>query len=378
MTTSSWQRGIAILTGLYVSRMLGMFMIFPVFSLYAQGLIGANEALAGLALGIYGLTQGTLQIPFGWLSDRFGRKPLILSGLILFLIGTVIAAQAQSIGLMIIGRAIQGMGAISSVALAYATDLVPVDKRGKTMAILGGSIGMAFVFSLILGPMIAGIPGVGVKGLFWVIAALALIAFLAGLGLPDAPHAPATETENTTPQTLWPACVAVLLLHATFTGAFVVLPKVLVDTGLPTLHQWWIYLPANLIAIAFMRYKAIPHPLNFGVSFVILALSFALMAMGLGFWGQAVAVTIFFIGFYRLETGLPHWVANLSGSRGRGKAMGLFSTAQFLGSFIGAAGAGALWKLSQPHWVFISLLLIAMLAALFLLSLGKRDTLRNN
>ena len=151
-----WQRGVAILTAIYITRMLGLFMIFPVFSLYANELAGANKTLVGIALGIYGLSQGLLQIPCGWLSDRYGRKPVIAGGLALFTAGSLLAACASNIEMMIAARAVQGMGAIAAVALAYATDITPPDKLGKTMTILGASIGIAFVLSLILGPLLAG------------------------------------------------------------------------------------------------------------------------------------------------------------------------------------------------------------------------------
>ncbi|MFC2279731.1 MAG: MFS transporter [Cardiobacterium hominis] len=166
-----WQRGVAILTAIYITRMLGLFMIFPVFSLYANELAGANKTLVGIALGIYGLSQGLLQIPCGWLSDRYGRKPVIAGGLALFTAGSLLAACASNIEMMIAARAVQGMGAIAAVALAYATDITPPDKLGKTMTILGASIGIAFVLSLILGPLLAG--WVGVAGLFLIIALMA-------------------------------------------------------------------------------------------------------------------------------------------------------------------------------------------------------------
>ena len=351
-----------------------MFMVFPVFSLYAKGLVGANETLVGMALGVYGLTQGLLQLPYGCLSDKLGRRPLIITGLSLFLIGTVIAARADSIVVMIIGRAVQGMGAISSVTLAFATDITPVRKRGKVMAIVGASIGMAFVCALVLGPMIAGIEGVGVRGLFWLIALLVLFSIVASLWLPNT-KAVEPQSGNYRRDVLWKASFSVLMLHAVFTGAFVVLPHSLEDAGLAGLHQWWMYLPANLVAIVCMRYRAHPHPRNFGLSFVILACAYALMALDSGLWGLALAVTVFFIGFYRLETGLPHWVADNADPQARGRAMGGYATAQFFGSFIGALASGALWQIAGPGAVFIALLLVSLSCGAVLLSWGKQSTL---
>ncbi len=374
MAKKSWKKAVAILSAIYITRMLGMFMVFPVFSLYAKGLPGANETLVGMALGIYGLTQGLLQLPYGALSDKFGRKSLILTGLTCFLTGTVIAARADTIFLMIIGRAVQGMGAISSVVLALATDITPAQKRGKTMAIIGASIGMAFVVALILGPIIAAIDGVGVRGLFWVIALLVGLAIVAALYLPRASEIE-PQGGSYRRDALRKASFSVLMLHAVFTGAFVVLPHLLENAGLASLQQWWLYLPANLIAIVSMRYKANPNPRNFAFDFLLFALALAFIAMNLAIWELGIAVSIFFIGFYRLETGLPHWVANNADPQARGRAMGAYSTAQFFGSFIGALTSGAIWQVSGPSVVFIVLSLVALFCGAVLLSWGKQDTL---
>lgn len=374
MAVANWKSGVSILTGVYVSRMLGMFMVFPVLSLYAQQLPGGSEALAGIALGIYGLSQGVLQIPFGWLSDKLGRKFIILIGLAFFLAGTIIAALAKDIHMLILGRAVQGMGAISSVAMAYATDISPAEKRGTVMAILGGSIGMAFVFALILGPLAADWAG-SVGGLFWVIAVMVGIAMLAAFFLPPVGEAE-PRGENYSRQKLVQACFAVFMLHAAFTGAFTVLPALLAHQGgLPADKQWWIYLPANLIALGFMRMKAQPHPLNFAVSFVIMSIAYAILAPHFGIWGMAAGITIFFIGFYRLETGLPHWVSQFADPQSRGRAMGIFSTAQFVGAFAGAAACGALLQRTSVYAVFLALLVLCAAAAGVLLWVGKHDTL---
>lgn len=371
-----WRRATGLLASIYVLRMLGMFMIFPVFSLYALQLEGSTPELVGLALGIYGLSQGILQIPYGKLSDRFGRRPLMAIGLLLFVIGSAIAAVADSIGWMIAGRAIQGMGAISAVTLAYATDVVPIEKRGMVMAIIGGSIGMAFVLSLIIGPIIA--QWIGVDGLFW------LIAVMAAIGLMSIVFLPATNADNRVGAyegeinraALWQASFAVFILHGILSATFLVLPVMLVNSGLAKEVHWWLYLPANLIALAFIRYRVSPHPLNFAVSFILLALGLGLMACNLPIWGAGVAITVYFIAFYRLETGLPHWVANIADPESRGQAMGIYSTAQFAGSFVGAVGAGALWSsMNSGSAVLIALLCASGGAALILLFIGKKDTL---
>ena len=373
---TSWQRGIAILTGIYVSRMLGLFMVFPVFSLYASELDGANKTLVGVALGIYGLSQGLLQLPCGWLSDRFGRKPVIAAGLLLFVAGSLLAATATTITMMIAARAVQGMGAIAAVTLAYATDIAPSDKLGKVMAILGGSIGMAFVLSLIIGPLLAG--WFGVAGLFYIIALIAAAALVAGLRLPPvaARRAAPAAGGGYDKRQLAQAAASIFFLHAVFTATFLVLPPLLVDAGIAKANHWWLYLPANLVALCFMRVKATPHPLNFGISYLLLAVGTGLLAMPFGTWWLLFALSIYFIAFYRLETGLPHWVAHIASAEARGRAMGFYSSAQFLGSFCGGAVAGRLWHDLPPATVLLPLVAACACAALLLLKIGKTTTLR--
>ena len=374
MSQSRWQRGVAALTAIYITRMLGLFMIFPVFSLYANELAGANKTLVGIALGIYGLSQGLLQIPCGWLSDRYGRKPVIAGGLALFTAGSLLAACASNIEMMIAARAVQGMGAIAAVALAYATDITPPDKLGKTMTILGASIGIAFVLSLILGPLLAN--WVGVAGLFALIALLAAAALAASLRLPAVAR-PTTSGAQYNAKPVYQAAATIFTLHAIFTATFLVLPPLLVAGGIEKVYHWWLYLPANLIALAFMRPKNQPHPLTFGINFLILAAGAALLAVPIAHTAWLLAaLTVYFIAFYRLETGLPHWVAQNAAPDSRGKAMGIYSSAQFIGSFSGGAIGGRLWQNQSPGVVLTALAIASAAAALILLKMGKTATLR--
>ena len=374
MSQSRWQRGVAALTAIYITRMLGLFMIFPVFSLYANELAGANKTLVGIALGIYGLSQGLLQIPCGWLSDRYGRKPVIAGGLALFVAGSLLAAAASDIYMMIAARAVQGMGAIAAVALAYATDITPPEKLGKTMAILGASIGIAFVLSLILGPLIAN--WIGVAGLFALIALLAAAALAASLRLPAVAR-PTTSGAQYNAKPVYQAAATIFTLHAIFTATFLVLPPLLVAGGIEKVYHWWLYLPANLIALAFMRPKNQPHPLTFGINFLILAAGAALLAVPIAHTAWLLAaLTVYFIAFYRLETGLPHWVAQNAAPDSRGKAMGIYSSAQFIGSFSGGAIGGRLWQNQSPGVVLTALAIASAAAALILLKMGKTATLR--
>ena len=370
MNNNAWRLGDGILTGIYVSRMLGMFMVFPVFALYAQELAGANELLIGVALGAYGLSQGLLQIPFGWLSDRIGRRVVIAAGLLLFAVGSLLAGLADNITTLILARIIQGMGAIAAVTMAYAVDITPADKLGKVMAILGASIGMSFVLSLIIGPVLAG--WIGVDGLFYLIAAFAIAGLVATAFLPPAP--PVVKSSGQYERRgLFQASLAIFLLHGVFTASFLVLPGMLISSGLGKLQHWWIYLPANLIALLFLRVRKQPHPLNFAVSFLLLAVTFALFMLPANLILLILSIILFFIAFYRLETGLPHWVAQIADPTARGKAMGIYSTSQFLGSFFGAAAGGALWRMSSgATWpVFLLLALVASAVALLLFHWGK-------
>ena len=172
------------------------------------------------------------------------------------------------------------------------------------------------------------------------------------------------------------AAAAIFFLHGVFTATFLVLPPLLVDAGIAKANHWWLYLPANLVALCFMRVKATPHPLNFGISYLLLAVGTGLLAMPFGTWWLLFALSIYFIAFYRLETGLPHWVAHIASPDARGRAMGLYSSAQFLGSFCGGAVAGRLWHNLPPATVLLPLVAACACAALLLLKIGKTTTLR--
>ena len=266
------------------------------------------------------------------------------------------------------------MGAIAAVALAYATDITPPEKLGKTMAILGASIGIAFVLSLILGPLLAN--WVGVAGLFALIALLAAAALAASLRLPAVAR-PTTSGKSYNAKPVYQAAATIFTLHAIFTATFLVLPPLLVAGGIEKAYHWWLYLPANLIALAFMRPKNQPHPLTFGINFLILAAGAALLAVPIAHTAWLLAaLTVYFIAFYRLETGLPHWVAQNAAPDSRGKAMGIYSSAQFIGSFIGGAVGGRLWHTQSPGVVLTALAIASAVAALILLKMGKTATLR--
>ncbi|MGA0937970.1 MAG: MFS transporter, partial [Sedimenticolaceae bacterium] len=258
--TSAERRAVIGLAGIYGSRMLGLFLILPVFAIFAETLEGATPWLAGLAVGIYGLTQALLQLPFGFLSDRIGRKPVIIGGLILFALGSVIAAMSTDIFWIIVGRAVQGSGAIAAAVMALASDLTREEQRTKSMALIGMSIGSAFLLAMIFGPMISST--IGVSGIFWLTALLALIGMFIILFVVPSPQTSRTRRDAVPlPQMVGQVLrnpdlvrldVGIFSLHLVLTAVFLVIPLALRDAGLPLTEHTWIYLPVMIISILSM------------------------------------------------------------------------------------------------------------------------------
>lgn len=348
----SW-RPVSLLAGVLSLRMLGLFMVLPVLALYAAGLPGATPLLAGLAVGAYGVTQALLQIPFGSLSDRLGRLPVILAGLGIFAAGSVLAALADSVWLLIAGRALQGAGAISSAVIALVADLTPAERRTRAMAVVGVSIGGAFSLALMLGPLLAG--WLGVPGLFWITAGLALAGGAVLARRPAlrraVPHAgvPRFSLRLLGESRLLPLFAGVFLLHALMTALFVALPgRLLAQAGLAVAEQWRLYLPALAASLPLLpllirlaeggdRRRELASVL----AMLLLGLGLALSAGG-GLWQAGLALALFFGGFNFLEAGLPARLTLLAGAEQRGAALGVYATCQFLGAFAGALAAGAL------------------------------------
>lgn len=363
----------------YVTRMLGLFMVLPVLSSYGLALEGATPALLGLALGIYGLMQAMLQIPFGMASDRFGRKPLIVLGLAVFIMGSVVAANADSVATLILGRALQGGGAVAAAVLALAADLSREEQRTKVMAILGASIGMAFVLSLVLGPFVAG--HWGLSGVFWLAAMLGVLAVLAVLSVvPSAPatrrHRDAQSHRDQLSEVLKNVALlrldgGIFLLHATMTACFVVLPLSLVDAGAAADDHWKTYLPAVGIALLVLlpmmgiaSGKA-KGRLVFLVSIAALAvvqLGFSLAATPLQL---LLAIGLFFGFFSVLESMLPSLVSKLAPAGSKGTAMGVYSSGQFMGAFVGGSAGGLLFQAYGAQAVFLITALCCLLWLLF-------------
>jgi len=367
---------------IYAFRMLGLFMILPVFALYAEHLPGATPFLMGLALGVYGLTQAILQIPFGMWSDRIGRKPVILIGLLIFAAGSLIAGSAHSIEGIIVGRAIQGGGAIAAALMALAADLSREEHRTKMMALIGVSIGISFAVSMVLGPVIN--QWIGISGIFFGTALLALagIAMLF-LFVPDPVvshfHRDAeVETgallsvlKNTQ---LLRLDLGILMLHFVLMCVFLVLPLVLRnDLGVASNKHWQIYLPVFVSSLVIMVPFIIIAERKQAMKPVFIGAIFSLMLATLIFlsshalWATIAGLVIFFAGFNLLEASLPSLITKTARATQKGTAMGVYSSSQFFGAFLGGAIGGSahqLWGINGVYDTVIAVLLLWLVLAI--------------
>ena len=353
-------RATAGLAGIYGLRMLGMFIILPVFAFYAEHLPGGvSYTLVGIALGAYGLTQAILQIPFGWLSDRIGRKPVIYIGLILFAIGSFVAASATDIYVVILGRVIQGAGAISAAVMALAADLTREEHRTKAMAAIGMTIGATFALSLIIAPALNNV--IGVPGIFAMTGVLALLAMVVVFKIIPDPvvsrfhsdtEASAGRFRNVlrNPQLLR-LDFGVFALHATLMALWLVVPLSLRTTGLAADHHWQVYLPVLLLsmvlivpAIIYGEKKAKLKQI-FVISIAVLLASQVMLACTFdSLWGTTLALLVFFTAFNLLEATLPSLISKIAPVGAKGTAIGVYSSVQFLGAFVGATVGGYLYQ----------------------------------
>ncbi|MDX8403501.1 MAG: MFS transporter [Mariprofundaceae bacterium] len=371
------RRGTFSLAGIYALRMLGLFMILPVFSIYAENLEGHTPMLIGLALGIYGLTMALFQIPFGMLSDRFGRKPIITVGLVLFAVGSVVAASSESIWGVIIGRALQGSGAIAAAMMALLADLTREEHRTKAMAIMGISIGMSFTLALVMGPFLNNI--FGVPGIFWLTAVLAI----SGIGVlylivPEPEHCHLHRDAETVPAQLKQVIFdgqllrldfGIMAQHGIMMAMFTVLPFVLRDfLELPTEEHAWFYLPILVLSVFGMVPLIILAEKKQKMKQVFLTcVSFMAVAecmLGLyhsSLFAVSTGLLLFFIAFNVLEASLPSLISRMAPVDAKGTAMGVYSTSQFFGAFLGGAFGGFVYGAFGMQSVFYACAVAALL-----------------
>jgi MFS family permease len=369
-------RAAGSLAAVFSVRLLGLFMIYPVFAAYARNLTGANPYLIGEALGIYGLTQGLLQIPFGLLSDKVGRKVMIAFGLVLFAIGSAVAALSTSIDGVIIGRALQGAGAVGSVILALVADLTAEENRTKAMAMVGITIGGSFMVALVAGPIVASFIGVG--GIFWLMVALAFIGIaITQFVVPnprwvrlhrDAEAVPALIGGMLRDRELLRLDFGIFALHAMLTASFLVMPALLHATlDVPVHDQWFVYLPVLVISVAAMvpaiivaeKYRRMKGVFVGAVA--ALVVSQIMLYLGAGnLFVLLAALVVFFSAFNVMEASLPSLITKAAPPDAKGTAMGLYSSSQFLGIFVGGVVGGLVNQHAGSAGVFALTAAIAL------------------
>ncbi len=358
--SASERRSVGVVALIAMIRMFGLFALLPVLSLYAAELREATPLLIGLAVGAYGLTQAGFQIPLGALSDRIGRIPVIVGGLAIFAAGSVLAAMSDSIYGVIAGRLLQGAGAISATLSALITDATREEVRTRGMAVFGVGIGAAFMIAMVLGPLIAS--QFGVAALFWIAAVLAIVAAAMLRALPEIPQPRTSESWSLLPAfraDLLRVDAYVFLLHMIMTATFVALPFLLIDRlGLALTEHWKIYIGALLLSLTVAvpmimkdHHQGRGRLIGLAVTMVIAA-QLALTFLGFSVIPVFLALTLYFAGFNFLEAGLPARLSVLADDAVRGASLGVFSSAQFLGAFVGGLVGGRFLGQGRPTDVF--------------------------
>lgn len=376
--TSLEYRAVGTLGGVYALRMLGLFIILPVFAIYAETLQNSTPMLAGIAVGIYGLTQAALQVPMGWLSDRFGRRAVVLLGLTIFMVGSLVAADATSIEQMIIGRALQGTGAISAALTAWVADLSREQVRARMMGMIGMLIGSTFIISLIAGPLLAG--KIGVDGIFALVAGLAVLAMVMVLVLIPAGRVASQRAagswsdmrEILRDPRLLRLSLGASIIHMLLTANFMSLPLAMRDlAGLPVEQHSMFYLVV-LAGSALFLFPILRLAQSRVAGWMrTFALILVVSEVGLIFVRHEAmllggVLLVFFIVFNFLEAQLPAQVSRLCPVDLKGMALGVFSTAQFMGAFLGGLLAGLFLEGQNAEALYLTLAGIAVFWALLL------------
>tara|TARA_R110000868_G_scaffold316640_3_gene577509 strand:+ start:187 stop:1572 length:1386 start_codon:yes stop_codon:yes gene_type:complete len=381
------RRATVSLSSIMGLRMIGLFMVLPVFSLYASSLSGATPLLIGVAMGIYGLSQAIFQISFGVLSDRIGRKPTILTGLIIFAAGSILAGSAHSIYPMIAGRTLQGIGAIGSTSLALLADLTREDQRTKSMMIAGITIGFSFSVAMLLGPVLT--QWLSVSGLFFMAAGMAAIAAtVLYISVPT----PVTLRwhRDTEPELkslrrllflpdLARLNVGIFILHAIFTASFIVIPIAIHQySGLSTHQQWEVYLPAllaalviSMVCIGLAEQQQEIKRYFLGGILAIVAAEIILWSAGHNLFAITLSIALFFAGFSLLEAFLPSLISRTAPASCKGSAMGIYSSAQYSGIFVGGVLGG--WLYSQYQFSGVYIFCISLALFWFILAVFMRQ-----
>ena len=375
------KRALSTLASLYALRMMGLFMVLPLLSLY-QSDYNASASLMGLALGIYGVSQAMFQIPLGMLSDKIGRKPVIVFGLVLFAAGSLVAAYAQTGGWLIVGRALQGSGAIAASVMALLTDLTREEHRTKALAVVGMIIGLSFSVAVVLGPLLANAVELftgfnGLSGVFFLTAIFALFGILVVLFLVPSPpdqhaHADHRWAKGTfglvlANKQLWLMCISVFILHLGLIVLFYVIPLKLNMMGIEQKWHWAVYIIVvvfgfvAMVPMMIMSEKYQKGAKLFKLSVLMMmfvSLVWALISTQQWFW--LLPFLLYFTAFTFLEATLPSWISRIAPAGGKGAAMGLFSTFQFIGAAIGGILAGSLFEafdqnIQSIFWVLLAL-----------------------
>lgn len=378
------RRASIMLALLFASRMLGLFLLTPIFAVAAQTIPGGNDAArVGLALGAYGLTQAIMQIPLGMASDRFGRRPVIIFGMVLFIAGGVICALASNVDWIIVGRVVQGLGAISAAITAWVADATRPEVRTRAMAMVGGSIGISFAVSLVLSPMLVG--EFGLSGLFWAISLLGFVCLLiAAFVVPAVPLAKTPIVQARPRDVLGHADLlrlnfGVFCLHFILMALFIVAPGLLATLGgYDSAHLWEVYLPVILLSFVLMVpavfYTETRHAHKVAMEAAVAGLVVVLALMPLAshsFFAMVATLVGFFIAFNILEALQPSLVSRVAPAEYKGLALGFYNTAQSLGIFAGGVVGGLLASHDRSSAVFLVAAILAF--AWFLTARGFKS-----